>query len=396
MITIQSSPLRRAFALASVSALVLGVAVTGILSRFVDLDEWWPFVGLGAALVSYLLLELLVAAMYRPFAFDPQSRTARIGRRTVPIDSVREAWRSVSAGANGAAYLVYRFRSSEGPVVRVLVAGRPLPGLDENGRAALAAFLELAPIAGPAAATADDLASNVVADGKKVPASAAALRAELGPQSAPTPDEPPLPVDDPTLAAMQADDAAALELLAPSMPFRRVRRAAGFAFAGSLALAAVAAVIAVVLGATGVDLDGPVTPAVVAVVLGIVALTGLGWSTLADIDSRRWRAVGLRWMETADPAARARGLPTPLQPPWLLYPPGHRLLTVAAFSAAVVGLLLTLGGPVAMTMAPPAVGLIALPGLGLLALATWFWVRHRRRRRADVAWVIEAAGPRAG
>lgn len=404
MITIQTNPARRAFPLLSIAGLALGLLLTGALGRLVDLGEWWFLVAGGVALLCFTGLDLGVGALYRPFAYDPATGTARIGRRTVPIASIREAWRTVSAGGNGAAYLVYRFRSTDGPAVRVLVAGRPLPGLDEAGRAALAGFLGLAPIAGSDEPSAEQLASNVVADGKKVPASAAALRAELGdvapssaaPAAAPVPPAMPEPVDDALLTAMLADEESAVAALRPLGGLLRARRLAWIAFVVAFLGMAVGAVGVIVLSAVGVDVDVPGTGIGVAIVFGAVALTGLGWSILADLAVRAVRAAGMRWLDTADRAARERGLPATFASAWLLFAPGHRVLTIAAFTAGVIGMGAVIGGPIAMTMDEPAIGVIVLlVGLAFSALAIWFWVRHRRRRRADAVWVVEKLGPRA-
>lgn len=411
MITIQTNPARRAFPLLSIAGLAVGLLLTGGLGRLVDLGEWWFLVAGGVALLCFAGLDLGVGALYRPFAYDPATGTARIGRRTVPIASIREAWRTVSAGGNGAAYLVYRFRSTEGPTVRVLVAGRPLPGLDHAGRAALAGFLELAPIAGSDELGPEQLASNVVADGKKVSASAAALRAELGevviggaasvaPATAPAAAVPPVaaePVDDELLAAMLADEESAVAALRPLAGLLRARQIAWVAFVVAFLGMAVGAVGVIIASAVGVDVDVPGTGIGVAIVLGAVAVTGLAWSILADMAVRGVRAAGMRWFDAADRDTRGRGLPATFASAWLLFAPGHRVLTIAAFTAGVIGLGAMIGGPVAMTMDEVGIGLVVLlVGLVFGALAIWFWVRHRRRRREDAVWVVEKLGPRAG
>lgn len=411
MIRIQRAPWLGALPLLAVLSLVLGFALVRLVGIFTDVDRLFA---LWLVLGSFVALGGLIGGIhlaYRPFSLDPETRTVRIGGRTVPLDTMREATRSFSGASNGAAYLVYRFRSTDGPVVRVLVGGRPLPGLDLAGREALARFLELAPIAGPATdgdMARDALTSDILADGKKVPASAAALLGEVraalpgaataadlssAPAASPDAATPPVTDDD-----TQADDLAALELLTRTGSGMRIaRRVTGLLFGLSIVGVIVLIVVALIAGATGTDIDRlPQTGVIAMSALGIVAILGLAWSIFGDLDARNVRAAGVQWLETAEPAARERGLPAPFHGAWLQFAPGHRILTVAAFAAGVAGLLLTLGGPIAMTMGEPAVGLIAVPGLALLAFAVWFWIAHRRRRRADVAWVIDAAGPRAG
>lgn len=403
MITIQTNPALRAFPTFSVAALALGGLLTALIGRFVDLEDSWFLVAPGLAVLAMAGLMVGVGLAYRPFAFDPGAGTARIGNRTVPISSIREAWRSVSAGGNGAAYLIYGFRSTDGVTARVVVAGRPMPGLDDAGRAALLRFLELAPIADPHTG-AEQLASNVLADGKKVPASATALSAELRGDSpaaaAPvTPGaDPATPsADEPLVAAMLADEEAAVAALQPLAGLLRARQVAGLGLAVSLIGAIVGAIGMIIASAVGVDIEVPATGVAVGVVLGAIAVSGLVWSILADVAARRIRAAGRRWLEYADRDARGRGLPATFAGAWFTFPPGDRLGTILAFSAGVLGLGAVIGGPVAMTMDVVLGGLVALlVGVGLSALAIRFWVRHRRRRRADTVWVVEKLGPRAG
>ena len=91
------------------------------------------------------LIVGIVGMMYRRLAWDPARRLARFGRRTVPLDSITVAWRQPSVGIGKVAYLSYRFVSSDGRSVRVLVTGTPMKGLDRSGMAELARFVSALP-----------------------------------------------------------------------------------------------------------------------------------------------------------------------------------------------------------------------------------------------------------
>lgn len=402
MITIQRSPWTRALPLVIGASIALGFCIAQIARIITESSEllvpWWA----GGTVVAGASLILGIHFGYRSFAFDPESRTVRIGARTVPLDSMREATRSNSAASNGAAYLTYRFRSTDGPVVRVLVAGRPLPGLDEAGRAALVRFLEIAPITLPVAPEADleGLASDFLADGKHVPVSASALLRDLGG----APNEPdavaagssatPPPAVRLDRRAAQADDVAAAEELARTGP-RTALRVTGLVFGVSVLGLLVLIVVALVLNAAGVDIDRlPQTGPIALGAMAVTAIAGLIWCVVGDFHARAVRAAARRWLDESDADARARGLPVLYQSAWLQFAPGHRTFAVAAFTAAVVGLLLVIAGPVAASTGYPLVGLLTFPGLVLLGFGVWFWFAHRRRRRADVLWVLEAAGAR--
>lgn len=407
MITIQRSPWTRALPLIIGASVALGFCIAQIARIITESSEllvpWWA----GGTVIAGASLILGIHLGYRSFAFDPESGTVRIGRRTVPLDSMREATRSNSAASNGAAYLVYRFRSADGPVVRVLVAGRPLPGLDAAGRAALVRFLEVAPIAVPGAADAarEGRASDILTDGKHVPVSAAALLGEVrGTLPEPGPVASTIATDATGAPAgsaarfdrraARADDVAAATELAGTGP-RAARCAAGWALGLSVLGILVLLAVALIASAVGVDIDRlPQTGPIVLSVLAVAAIAGLAWSILGDIEARAVRAAARRWLDTSDADARARGLPVPYQSAWLTFAPGHRTLAVAAFTAAVVGMLLAIAGPIAASTGYPLVGLVTFPGLAMIGFGVWFWFAHRRRRRADVLWVLEAAGAR--
>jgi hypothetical protein len=194
--------------------------------------------------------------------------------------------------------------------------------------------------------------------------------------------------------AARADDLAASAELAGIGP-RAARRAAGWVLGLSVLGILVLLAVALIASAVGVDIDRlPQTGPIVLSVLAVAAIAGLAWSILGDIEARAVRAAARRWLDTSDADARARGLPVPYQSAWLTFAPGHRTLAVAAFTAAVVGMLLAIAGPIAASTGYPLVGLVTFPGLAMIGFGVWFWFAHRRRRRADVLWVLEAAGAR--
>ncbi|NQX33273.1 hypothetical protein [Herbiconiux sp. VKM Ac-2851] len=115
--------------------------------------EWSWLLGLltaWALLGGGLLIGLHVA--YGGIVWYPGERAAELRGRRVPIDTITEAWRSLSSSGT-AAYVVYRFVSTEGPSVRLLVAGRPMKGLDAAGVKDLARFVRELPLVVPDAQT---------------------------------------------------------------------------------------------------------------------------------------------------------------------------------------------------------------------------------------------------
>ncbi|MFB2583682.1 hypothetical protein [Herbiconiux liukaitaii] len=138
------------------------LVLTGFLGLALAAFPAAGFEALGLGSVSWVLGFLLTWAVfvggivagvgiaYGAVEWDPDARVARLRGREVPLDTITEAWRTVSTG--GAAYLIYRFVSTEGPSVRVLVAGQPMKGLDAAGLADLRRFVSELPLEVPPAA----------------------------------------------------------------------------------------------------------------------------------------------------------------------------------------------------------------------------------------------------
>lgn len=401
MIVIQGSPLRRNLVLILVAGVLLGVVLGQPLALVLG-GELNPLVSAGIAVVAVAALLFGLRLAYRPLAYDPEARTVRFGRRTVPLATVTEAWRSVGVGPQSS-NLIYRFRSTEGPTARVLVASMPYRGLDRAGLAVLADFVRLLPlrVEEPDAARRDALASNVVGDGTWVPVTAQTLLEELDP--APLPPSVPEPAAAPVFgqdaAAQHADDEAAAEALnALPAGARLTRRIAGVLFWLAVAVASVLLIIAVVLERSGERIDdvGPL----VGVITGVLALLGAVRTIAADLDVRQRRRAAARWMAVSSEQLRSRGLPAPYAAAWLEPAPGHRSLGLAGFLLGMIGMLFGLGGLVLLfgdfdhPFGPAGPAVILVSGVLVSALAIWIWIRWRRRRRTDAQWLIEALGLR--
>ena len=126
MTTIQFAPWRRAPLLLLVASLSIGIVTHALFNGLIRTGEQRVLAVLLCSLAAAVGFILALQLTYPRFAFDTVSRTVRMGRHTVALDSVREAWRSYQAGSNGATYLIYRFRSTEGPTVRVMKSSMPL------------------------------------------------------------------------------------------------------------------------------------------------------------------------------------------------------------------------------------------------------------------------------
>lgn len=401
MIVIQGSPLRRNLVLILVAGVLLGVVLGQPLALVLG-GELNPLVSLGVAVVAVAALWFGLRLAYRPLAYDPEARTVRFGGRTVPLQTVTEAWRSVGVGPQSS-NLLYRFRSAEGPTARVLVAGSPYRGLDQAGLAVLADFVRLLPlrVEDPDAARRGALASNVIGDGTWVPVTAQTLLEELDP--APLPPSVPEPAAAPVFgqdaAAQHADDEAAAEALnALPAGARLTRRIAGVLFWLVVAVASVLLVIGVILEAGGETVGN--AGGIVAAVALALGLTGITRTIAADLDVRQRRRAGARWLAESSAQQRERGLPAPYAAAWLEPAPGHRSLGVAGYLLGIIGLFFGLGGLVLLfgefdhPFGPAGPAVILVIGLLVSALAIWIWVRWRRRRRTDAQRLIEALGPR--
>lgn len=406
VIVIQSTPWRRNIVLVVIASVVLGFLLSRLFAELLFTPLAHILAALGGAIACFAILTGALTLAYPTVAFDPERRVARLGGRTVPLDTLETVERRVSANARSAS-LVYRLRSTRGPSARVLVAGRPFAGLDDAGRAALADLLRIAPVRveDEHAAERAAIAANIVADNARVPISAEIALRELAGFDAPAGALPPEPAADDraetspaALEAMRRDDEAAEEALAALAPGVRIaRRVAGIVLWVSTGATIVFAVVALILDANGVDLDD-----VAPVGFGLLALAflgaGLTWTISAELDVRMRRRAATDWLAAADAEQRDRGLPAPFAAAWMQVAPGHRALVAGGFVAGMIGMFGLIGGIVLFTDAERSgAAWIALAiGIAASAAAILAVVRIVRRRRADARWIVTALGPRVG
>ncbi|WP_291039697.1 hypothetical protein [Herbiconiux sp.] len=407
--------------------------------------EWFVgFLLTGIVFAGIILLCLSLA--YGTVHWNPQKGTVRLRRREVPVSSITVAWRTVSSsGLNGSAYLVYRFVSTEGASVRVLVAGRPVRGLDAEGLSALMRFVGELPLEAPAGAAVDAagltdqqraaavalttgggksrvgrdtlLAELAVLTGAAAGAEAGAGVAGSPPQpgaggypATSDPITPPQPAPGNPAGTIfsaraaelerewQADDESAVALLlAEPAPARIVRRVFFWLIAAALAVAALALVAAVI----GETVGGGLLPSDANEIVGLLVLGAGGvallfylvWCAAADTDLRNRRRLAHRWLENADPDARTRGIPLLLLAAWGEHP--RRLFTALSFLSLLFGLLAALAAIVLFTddEFPVLVPTLALlGGVALLVLGILGFVRVQRGRRTDAEELVLLGG----
>jgi hypothetical protein len=388
------------------------------------------FVALGAGAWSYLLAFLSVWAVlgggivigllaaYGVVEWDPDRRVARLRGTEVPLESITEAWRSVSSG-NGAAYLVYRFVSTEGPSVRVLVAGQPMRGLDTDGVAALARFVRELPLHVPGEAGGSELTERQRAEavsytngGGKSRVSRETMLAELGePVEHPgttagtTPDATPPGSAQTVISAREAmrlerqweaDDTAADAALSADVPAARgLRRVFFWLLIVALAVAAVAIVFAVVQEQLERSLDNDVVAAFVGGGFGLGLLFYLAWCAAADADVRHRRRLAETSWAGLDADGRRCGLAAPHLLAWTQ--------SVRRFRFSLTFVLCLLGFFVILfsifLISEPEPGDPAALGIGVLvvgiAMEAWAvidFIRLYRRRRQDAEQLVLRGG----
>ncbi|MGD8195238.1 hypothetical protein ACEXQB_012185 [Herbiconiux sp. P18] len=431
----------------------IGAAVLGSFAAagFVVLGagEWSWVAGF---LITWLLLgggiALSVHIAYGTITWHPEQRLASLRGRTVAIDTITEAWRTVSTG-NGAAYVIYRFVSTDGPSVRVLVAGRPMKGLDTAGLENLARFVRELPLVVPDAAAdpiGDPTAGRGGADtpaltdrqraaavslttgGGKSRVGRETLLTELGAAVDPTAEGSPDPAAPgyqsathsnagrASISAGEADrlaarwdaddDHAARMLLAEPRPARTVRRVFFWVLVAVIAAAVLVLILAIVQEEVGGDLLGSgddelIGLLIVGGMLGAV-VAYLAWCAAADADVRQRRRLGERWLEEraadrGDSAAagpgsvRERGLAFPLLAAW--GEPSRRLFTAGAFAVCLIGLFMAIGSVFFFTDDAPVAGVAVLvAGVGLVVVSVLMFLRVQRRRRADAEQLVVLGG----
>jgi hypothetical protein len=430
--------------------LVVTAVGGGVLSAFpgaayvaLGLGEWsWVlgFLTAWAIIAGALLLGLHLA--YGGLVWYPSERAVELRGRRVPVDTITEAWRSLSSTGT-ATYVVYRFVSTEGPSVRLLVAGRPMKGLDATGVKALARFVRELPLVVPdaqASPLGDDdaprltdrqraAAVSLTTGGGKSRVGRETLLTELGAEptksdeaesATPASDAPAyLPpafarrrpgatgdrvVISPREAARlerewEADDQHADRMLAaePSraQPLRRLFFWLMFA---SLGLSVGAIILAIVQEEFGGSLlDSGDDDLIVALIVGpglLGLLFYLGWCAAADAQQREVRRLGARWLEERsrdDPEVRERGLAAAMLVAWVA--PVQRLRTVLAFLLCLLGFFVMLGSVFFFTDQTVLGGVVSLVvGLACEVVAVLLFLRVQRRKRADAEQLVLLGG----
>jgi hypothetical protein len=471
--------------------------------------DWsWPLGVLSVWLLFTAALLLGVSLAYGVIEWSPRQRTASLRRhplslrrRTVPIDAITQAWRSLSSGSNGAGYLVYRFTSTDGATSRVLVQGRPMSGLDAQGLRTLAAFVGDLPLEVPDAAgraprdgsgnaagrdhdgspalteRQQAIAVSLTTGGGKsrvgrdtlleelatlidfaeltdqigfgdssgnTPGTVeqggtveqAAMREQTGkrgqagqrgqaetaragaraPASHPRGGQPARATTRRRRGGIRAliafvrserldrawerDDAEALELLAANpSPTARIRRLLLRLLVGSIAIALLAIVGAVILEAVGARLLDADTNDIVALLFGCAILLSavlyLAWCAAADADVRHRRRLARSWMAGRDDDERERGMAAPLLLAW--GEPERRLRVAVASVLCLVGSTAIIAAffVFSETELPRLTGVgVLVSGLALEVLGVVTFIRVTRGRRADAEEMVYMGGQR--
>lgn len=419
----------------------------GLVTQFAALwllpEETPGRFAIAVALVALAWCAVIVFVMrliYAPLAYDVSTRRVRMGRRIVPLDSVTRVRRSISTNGT-AAYLTYRFFSTEGASVRVLAAGRPFRGLDETALRELRRLVAAAPVAGPddeLTGRRDVIAANLQASSsaRAVEVSAVTLLAEIDgilgdPPAAPsaagsdrtTLESNGIEVEstasavsarseapgartvtkaeaDALVSRWAADDADADAVIAALPKGRRIWRRIGF----WILCAVVVGFVVVVAGAvaweqieggrlSSDDNDTVVAPMLTTLVVGLVG--AVIWTLAADAHTAQLRRAGREWMAAGDAERRERGLATPFQA--AMADGSNRARIGAAFTGLVVALLAVLGGFVGLSEEPEyfVFAIIAIvSGCAIGALSIWGWIVARRRKAAATLELVELAALR--
>jgi hypothetical protein len=408
--------------------------------------DWsWPLGVLSAWLIFAGALVLGVSLGYGMIEWNPRLRTASLRRhafslrqRTVSIDLITEAWRSLSSASN-AGYLVYRFASTDGATTRVLVQGRPMSGLDAQGLRDLAAFVGALPLEVPDAAgraqrdgsgsragrDRDDgpaltdreqaLAVSLTTGGGKSRVGRDTLLEELdnllqavAPPARTTARRPRGGIralvatfrSERLDRAGQRDDAEALTILAanPSSA-ARIRRLLLRLLVGCMATGLVVLLAAVVLEAfdTGL-LDADVND-VVALLFGCALLLSgafyLAWCAASDADVRHRRRLARSWLAARDHDERERGMAEPFLAAWA--EPDRRLRMALAFIVFLVGSTAIIAAVIVFIdeeLPVLAAAGILVGGLVLEVLGVVLFVGTTRKRRADAQEMVSLGGQR--
>ncbi|RUR01728.1 hypothetical protein [Labedella endophytica] len=427
MTRIGRNPVIGAARLTSVVSAIFGLAFGSAVSRMTDGAIAYELAVLVSAAAFFGLVYGIAGLLYRSLVWDERAGTVSFGRHTVPLASITRVERTLSTGATTNVYLSYRFVSTEGPSVRILVAGRPLKGLDREGLDDLRRLVEAAPIAEPAPV--EDLTDeqNVLVDelsesggrsavGKRLllreldraldPRGATATgsadaigardvlpRDPLAPSSS-GPDTAARPtISGRELARLERlwhedDDDAAAYVRAHPVPTGARRFFSWLTLASGILSPAALAIMLVIQAVAGALIDTDLSDTLIVVfagaaVVGILAF--LCWCAAADVQVRRLQSRAVAWQETRGPEERERGLATPLLGGWLEPAPGTRTaralgVLVASLSAlaVLVGIVL-LGYPDTLDAGAAAV----MAGVGAVVLAAsiagLMWTTRKRR-----------------
>jgi hypothetical protein len=378
----------------------------------------WPAAFVAGWIVLTGAIVAGVSIAYGTVQWDPARKVVRLRGREVPVDTITEAWRTVGGQKGGAAYLVYRFVSTEGPSVRVLVAGTPMRGLDPDALKDLERFVAELPLQLPVSAE-----QNAVSDRQRAAAvslmtgggksrvgkqtlldelaSASGWLAEPPGRIETLPDWLAEPPGRRTILEAglrerewQADDEEALATLAANRSAsRRARSLLFWLMLGAFLTAFLALPVAAMEDAAYVVRNSAATVFIISALVG--ACFALGWCVAADADVRHRRRLGRASLAARDEGGRERGMAPLYLFAWSEHP--RKFAYALALVAGIIGLgLVSLGiifflgssAPIPVAVAVLTLGLASVTGFGLIH------AQSARHRRADAEEMVLLGGRR--
>lgn len=438
MTRIGRNPVIGAARLTSVVSAIFGLAFGSAVFRMTDGAIAYELAVLVSAAAFFGLVLGIAGLLYRSLVWDEDAGTVSFWRHTVPLASITRVERTLSAGANTNVYLSYRFVSTEGPSVRILVAGRPLKGLDREGLEALRRLVEAAPIAEPALVNELTDEQNVLVDelsesgGRSAVGKLLLLReldrvidprgsigtgavdvtgAQAVLQRDPLAPPPPGPdaAERPTISSRELarlerlwreDDAdAAAYVRAHPVPAGARRLFFWLTVIAAIVSPVTLVTMLIIQAVAGAVIDNDVSDTLIvifagAAVFGILAF--LCWCAAADVQVRRLQSRALAWQETRSPEERERGLATPLLGGWLQPAPGTRIVRAVGVLAASLSALAVLVGLVLLgypdTLDAGAAALTAGIGAVVLGGSIFALVWTTRTRRESHRELVRLTG----